>query len=246
MQLFIVQSDGEVHEIKSDKPIKELLDPTQCYIVNDDILHVVYLWKGENTNVRSKFIGAQKSQDVRGQVGMNYKVNPIDQGDEPKEFLDGIVNPPGTGFAKEIRESMELKFEIGGGPSKPRVYQSVSGFNDNVQQTGPMYTGSESITRESESGGKKEQSKEILNKIIETLDGDGIPDGYEREMVIMGDTAYSVAEKVQTFLGKKQVERVLEPISSLPEGIFLANDYTPRVLVQNQTVVAIEFLKKKN
>ena len=63
-------------------------------------------------------------------------------------------------------------------------------------------------------------------------------------MVIIGNKTYSVTEKVQTFLGKKQVKRELEVIDSLPEGVFFAEGYVPRVLVQDQVVIAIEFLKK--
>ena len=36
----------------------------------------------------------------------------------------------------------------------------------------------------------------------------------------------------------------MEKIGSLPEGLFFAQGYAPRVLCENQKVVAIEFLKK--
>ena len=105
--------------------------------------------------------------------------------------------------------------------------------------------GSTAASASSEPKGKAVANQDLLNKIIQALDNQGIPEGMEREMVIMGDTAYSVAEKVKTFLGKKQTEKVLEPISTLPEGVFFAEGYVPRVFVENQTIVAIEFLKKK-
>lgn len=177
---------------------------------------------------------------------MNYKVVAIDQGSEPPEFLAAINQPPSKGFAKEIRESMDLKFEVGGAPVKTRTF-TTNPMADNTPQNGPLYTGSPSSSSSSASGNeaKSDVSKEALKKIVEALDNDAIPDGFEREMVIIGDVAYSVAEKVQTFLGKKQVERVLEPISSLPEGIFFAQDYVPRVYTQSEKVIAVELLKKK-
>lgn len=250
MQIFIIKPDGEVHEIKEDKPIKELLQQKECYIINDDDARVVYLWKGSEATVRSKFIGANKSQEVRGQVGMNYKCLSVDQGDEPPEFLDAVKKNPGKGFAKEIKEDLPLKFEVGGQVKTRVAVGQPSGFNQNIQQTGPAYTGSESagsaaVSSAPEPKGKVIANQDLLNKIVQSLDNEGIPEGMEREMVIMGDTAYSVAEKVKTFLGKKQTEKVLEPISTLPEGIFFAEGYVPRVFVENQTIVAIEFLKKK-
>ena len=168
-----------------------------------------------------------------------------DEADSYPDFLSAIEQPRTDGFAKEIKEDMELKFEVGGGPSKPRTYASVVGssskYNQNIQQTGPLYTGSETLPS---SASETPVSHENLDKIIESLDDAGIPEGFQREMVIMGNVAYTVSEKVQVFLGKKQVEHILEPISSLPEGIFLAEGYTPRLVVEGKNVIAIEFLKK--
>ena len=247
MQIFLVKGNGEVHEIKSDAPIKALLDKKESHILCDDISRVVYLWKGSECSVRSKFIGANKLQEIRGQVGLNYKSVSMDEDevDDYPEFLSAIEQPRTDGFAKEIIEDMELKFEIGGGPSRPKTYASVVGssskYNQKIEQSGPLYTGSQKIP--STGAQSVGPSTAELDKIIESLDEAGIPDGFHREMVIMGNTAYSVSEKVQVFLGKKQVEHILEPISSLPEGIFLAEGYTPRILVENKVIIAIEFLK---
>ena len=249
MQIFLVKGNGEVHEIKSNAPIKTLLDKKESHILCDDVSRVVYLWKGSECSVRSKFIGANKLQEIRGQVGLNYKSISMDEDevDDYPDFLSAIEQSRTDGFAKEIIEDMELKFEIGGGPSKPRSpYASVVGssskYNQKIQQSGPLYTGSQAVPSTG-SGSQAAVSHEDLDKIIDSLDEAGIPDGFHREMVIMGNTAYSVSEKVQVFLGKKQVEHILEPISSLPEGIFLAEGYTPRILVEGKTIIAIEFLK---
>ena len=253
MQIFKVISNGEVHEIIEDQPIKELMQSSESYILCDDDTRIVYLWKGSECSVRSKFIGANKLQEVRGQVGLNYKSISMDEDEanDYPEFIEAIQNPRKDGFAQEIKEDMELQFELGGGPTAPKTYRDVmknQDFNEQIEQSGPLYTGdggSSASSSSYSSSPAKEYSKDELDKIIESLDEQGIPDGFEREMVIMGDKAYSVAEKVQTFLGNKQVERVLEPISSLPEGVFFAEGYVPRVLVEGQTIVAIEFLKKK-
>ncbi len=247
MQIFLVKGNGEVHEVKSDGPIKALLDKKESHILCDDISRVVYLWKGSECSVRSKFIGANKLQEIRGQVGLNYKSVSMDEDevDDYPEFLSAIEQARTDGFAKEIIEDMELKFEIGGGPSRPKTYAAVVGssskYNQKIEQSGPLYTGSQKMP--SPGAQTVGPSTAELDKIIESLDEAGIPEGFHREMVIMGNTAYSVSEKVQVFLGKKQVEHILEPISSLPEGIFLAEGYTPRILVENKVIIAIEFLK---
>ncbi len=252
MQLFQIIPNGEIHEILDEStPIKNLLTPDESYILCDDEARIVYLWKGMNAKVRSKFIGARKLQDVRSQVGLNYRSMSLDQDEvDPKtcpEFVKSIEKIRTNGFAREIREEGDdLKFEIGNneGPTQTKTYSQLMNtkFNQNIQQSGPMYTGD---TKSSHRSSSKLCDEADLQKIIKLLDEEDIPEGYMREMVIIGDTSYSVTEKVQTFFGKKQVNNELEPISSLPEGIFFAESYVPRVLVQNQAVVAIEFLKKK-
>ncbi|MEJ2250638.1 MAG: hypothetical protein P8Y97_13425, partial [Candidatus Lokiarchaeota archaeon] len=73
-----------------------------------------------------------------------------------------------------------------------------------------------------------------------------IPDGYERELIIIGNHAYSLVEKVQSFLGKKQIEKVIEKVGSIPEGVFFAEDYSPRILSEDGSIIAIEFLRRTN
>ncbi|MHA1612509.1 MAG: hypothetical protein ACTSVZ_09870 [Promethearchaeota archaeon] len=253
MQVFIVKGNGEAHELKDQVPIKKLLDSNECYILSDDANRVVYLWIGQNAKVRSKFNGARTSQTVRSQVGLNYRSISLEEEDTNKdpEFLEAIENMPTDGFAKEVvEEGDDVKFNIepsSSGPMKnaPSYAQLMNTkYNSSIEQTGPLYTGGgDSAT--SQSSPENYQSRENLDNIIHLLDEDEVPAEYEREMVIVGDKSYSVTEKKQPFLGKISVERILEPIESLPEGLFFAEGYVPRVLVKNQVVIAIEFLKKK-
>ena len=143
MQLFLIMPDGEVHEVKSDKTFRELLDPAQCFVINDDEKKKIYLWKGANSSVRSKFIGASKSQDMRGQVGMHYVVVPIDEGEEPKELLDRIDEKPGKGIAKEIRETKELGFEVAGSAASGSAAAAAKGATQkaNIGSGAPVTSG---------------------------------------------------------------------------------------------------------
>ncbi|MCF2141493.1 MAG: hypothetical protein K9W44_15670 [Candidatus Lokiarchaeota archaeon] len=251
MQLFIVRGNGEAHEITEEQPIKKLLDSKECYVLVDDKKRVVYLWIGTNASVRSKFNGARISQDIRSQVGLSYRsvsLEEVDTNKEP-EFLEAIEEPPTKGFAHEIREEgNEIQFREPSGSPPPKTPPSSyhSKYNQ-IEQSGPLYTGDNDhlFTSSSSTTYTKTPSKAKLEEIIHLLDEEEIPAGFEREMVIIGDHAYSVTEKKQSFLGKENIERVLEPISTLPEGLFFADGYAPRVLVKDQTVIAIEFLKKK-
>jgi len=100
IKLFKINLDGTTTNIESDDPIKEILSSEECYVIVSDEYRKVYLWKGVNSNVRSKFIGAKRSQDIRGQVGMHFGVVPLIGGrlhrfdDEDRFPYPYVFKPP--------------------------------------------------------------------------------------------------------------------------------------------------------
>ncbi len=269
VQIFLIEATGETKElgIGGKKTVGEFLDTKEVFIIVDDISHKCFLWKGKDSRIRSKFIGAKKSQDVRGQVGLAFKVEPVDESEEPEDFKACLKNIPVLGYAKEIREEGEgpkfLKDMDFTKPEKIPTTPIVSGtagapppatvvappapaqkaYATSVDNVGPLYK-----------GGGKEEANAIAkaaaappadyNKIMDTLTGLETPMGYEREMVIIGSQTFSIVEKATIFLGQRVVKKEMEPIGSLPEGVFFAEGYAPRVLCENGKVLAIEFLKK--
>ena len=81
-QVFLINPDGTTTELESQGPIKNILKTEECYVLVADDVRKVFLWKGLKSSVRSKFIGAKRSQEIRGQVGMHYAVVPLDEGEE--------------------------------------------------------------------------------------------------------------------------------------------------------------------
>jgi len=211
----------------------------------------VYLWKGVNSNVRSKFIGAKRSQDIRGQVGMHFGVVPLDEGEEEPDFIKLIGGKTEGGIAKEIQMEAStakatapavhpLRDKDPFGVPKPAQGMNIAGSRDRISQnTGPLYTGKESFDAYTQ-----EESHVNFDEIMQKLEEIKIPDGFERELIIIGDHAYSVVEKVQTFLGKKQVSKEISKVGAIPEGVFFAEEYSPRVLSENGKILAVEFLKR--
>jgi len=80
--------------------------------------------------------------------------------------------------------------------------------------------------------------------IMKKLEEKQIPPGFERELIIIGNHAYGVVEKIQQFLGKRQVTKEISKVSVIPEGIFFAKDYSPRILTEGNKILAVEFLKR--
>jgi len=248
-QVFLINPDGTTTEIKSEGPIKDVLKTEDCYVLVSDDIRKVYLWKGLESNVRSKFIGAKRSQEIRGQVGMHYAVVPQDEGDEEPEFIKIIGGKTEGGIAKEIKVEVvptssvhQIREKDPFGVPKPAEGMNIAGSRDRiVQNTGPLYKGQESMSML-----MADEVKVNFEQIMQKLEEIKIPEGFERELIIIGNHAYSVVERVQTFLGEKQVTKEISKVGSVPEGIFFAEDYSPRILSENGKILAIEFLKRTN
>ena len=101
---YNVQDDGELIETPVSGLLKEILTPEMVVLVVQDSTKKIWLWKGSNAKVRKKFIAARKSQDLRGEKGLTYKVESIDHGDEPEEFINLIGGPVAASSPEVIEE----------------------------------------------------------------------------------------------------------------------------------------------
>jgi len=104
-------------------------------------------------------------------------------------------------------------------------------------QTGPAYGGTtedlellESLSRE---------------KILLLLEKEGIPDGYERKMVIVKNNIFGYREYERNYLGSVIKEKQLFPLKEeIEDGNYLAENLIPRMLFSYNNVVLTELLEK--
>ncbi|TKJ19136.1 MAG: hypothetical protein CEE43_16265 [Promethearchaeota archaeon Loki_b32] len=248
-QVFLINPDGTTTELTSDGPIKDILKTEECYVLIADDIRKMFLWKGVKSSVRSKFIGAKRSQEIRGQVGMHYAVIPLDEGEEDPEFIKLIGGQTEAGIAKEIRAAEvstpsvhPLREKNIFGTPRPAEGMNIAGSRDReTQNLGPLYRGDGSMADL-----MQDQTQVDFQKVMQKLEEIQMPPGFERELIIIGNHAYSIVEKVQQFLGKKQVTKEISKVGAIPEGVFFAEDYSPRILSENGKIIAIEFLKRTN
>ncbi|MHA2036910.1 MAG: hypothetical protein ACW972_01705 [Promethearchaeota archaeon] len=247
MQCFLINPDGTTTEQLTEGPIKDILKTEECYVLVADDVRKVYLWKGIKSSVRSKFIGAKRSQEIRGQVGMHYSVIPLDESEEDAEFIKLIGGKTEAGIAKEIKGEPvtapsvhPLREKNVFGTPKPAEGMNIAGSKSRAQMnTGPLYRGDGSMPSM-----MQDEVQIDFEDIMQKLEQIQMPAGFERELIIIGNHAYSVVEKVQQFLGKKQVTKEISKVGAIPEGIFFAESYAPRILSENGKILAIEFLKR--
>lgn len=246
MQLFDVKENGDLSEIKESVAIKEYLKSDCVFLIVDDDMKRIWIWKGSSAPVRKKFISARAASQLREERGLNYKVSSEDEGDESDSFLKGIGEPPRP--AHEVKAPpLREKHQQSLAPNRADVrMDAAKTFASSSKAASEAFPPQEFSLDKAQPGSRTNESFNDNGIIIEKLESVPLPRGFERELVIIGNSVYTVAEHVVKFLGQKQIKKRLEkaPLGTVPEGIFLAEDYTPRVIVNNGAVMAIEFLKK--
>ncbi len=104
-------------------------------------------------------------------------------------------------------------------------------------QTGPAYEGTEEDLELLESLSRE--------KILLLLEKAGVPEGYERKMVIVKNKVFGYREYDRNYLGSVIKEKQLFPLrEEIADGPYLADIYIPRMLFSYNNVVLTELLQK--
>jgi hypothetical protein len=109
--------------------------------------------------------------------------------------------------------------------------------NEQLEQTGPSYTGTE------------EDEKELLSlskeKILLLLEKSKPPEGYAREMIVYNNKIYSVNITEKVYSGVATEERDLVPLQyKIKDGNYALEGYIPNLLMSYNNVVMVELLRK--
>jgi hypothetical protein len=254
---YEVQEDGTLNEIELTK---DDLNSNLVVCIVDDETKSIYLWKGSQAGVRVKFIGARVATNLRTEYGFNFKVRPLDEGEEPPTFfsaLNGttaatrimkpgekappptppkpkveaataetVSTPPPRPAIETPRTDSVPKATIDSPPAKPQTTTP----SVRMPSTPPSTTRAPAIQGE-------------IAEMIKELENLDPPEGYHRELVIVYNDLYTVAEHKTAVFGKEKIERRIEKVRDPPEGTFMAEGFIPRVIVKDGRVLGIELLK---
>lgn len=93
VKFFTVTGDGELTPITINNYSE--LDATAVYIVVYEKVRKIFIWKGENAPVRTKFISAKTAQTMRQKdYGMVFRIESLDPGLEGNDFLSLVGGGP--------------------------------------------------------------------------------------------------------------------------------------------------------
>ncbi|MFX1562315.1 MAG: hypothetical protein ACFFDP_03295 [Promethearchaeota archaeon] len=233
---------GETEQITDGAPAKTHMKSEAVLIIIDDDERKIWIWKGDKAPVRRKFIAARRAAGIRDQRGLTYKIISQDHGQEDSEFIEAVGLPSTTKVDEAATIPVECPDrqpppprEIPPEPTTPKAPKEPT--------TAPDYTRvvlSATRTPRRQPVQVPHPPSEIIQEVEQLTP---VP-GYRREFVLVGFDAFAITEEITTVLGKRTVNRRLQRLDSLPEGTIFAQGYTPRVVIRDGQVLAIEFLKE--
>jgi hypothetical protein len=146
-------------------------------------------------------------------------------------------------MAQPIRDKHGIAYKITAvdQDNETRPFNVMIGKEEEIdyekEQTGPAYEGSEEDLELLQSLSRE--------KILLILEKAGIPEGYERKMVIVKNKIFGYKEYEKNYRGSVIMEPQLFPLKEeVEDGAYLAEDYVPRMLFSYNNVVLTELLQK--
>ena len=280
---FTVNDDGTLTpcDVSSLGELKN----NAVYIIVDEGVRKIFIWKGEEAPVRRKFLSAKAAQQMRQeQYGMIYRVDSLDPGIEGRDFLAifGETAPEASSTEAE-QASTEVISRPRSAPAQtaaptPRPAPSAApkarptsvpsqasiSTPKPTPQTRPAPAPSTISTSKPSSAptpspaSKPRVVKETevvvtrqvdaspttpLSVVTEKLKELEVPSHLTREIVIIGNTVYSVIKEHLQLFSKDVLN--LEPMDDLPSGNFPAAHYQVRLYIENGRVLFIDMLREK-
>ncbi|MHA1150814.1 MAG: hypothetical protein ACTSR8_21550 [Promethearchaeota archaeon] len=94
--VYALEDSGERKRLEcKPEQLGDILDPEQVYVIVQEPIRRIYIWKGAKSPVRKRFIssriaGALQEELVKEAAFHRCKIVSIDQGDELEEFLNAF------------------------------------------------------------------------------------------------------------------------------------------------------------
>ncbi len=255
---YEVMEDGTLNEVELTK---DDLDSTRVVCIVDGETKSIYLWKGSQAGVRRKFIGARVATNLRTEYGFQFKVRPLDEGEEEPTFftaLDGTTTatrvlkpgekaPPPTPPKPKTTTPAETTTPVDSAPPKPKpeapVVTSSAPPPKAPTTPKPTPTAAAPPPRAPTAATAAPVPLGEIQAMIAELETVTPPEGYQRELLIVYNELFTVAEHKISVFGQEKIERKFEKVKDPPEGTFMAEGFIPRVIVRDGKVLGIELLK---
>ncbi|MFX0172210.1 MAG: hypothetical protein ACFE9L_09835 [Candidatus Hodarchaeota archaeon] len=120
---YQVQNDGNWDPVAFSK--RKLKNKKEVFIIVDDERKELWIWIGNEADVRSRFISSTVAASIRRMYGLTLRVRSADQGVEPDEFWRCIDGIPPEGLGPD---------EINDGLIENTIIESPSSQNSRIKK----------------------------------------------------------------------------------------------------------------
>ncbi|MHA1954188.1 MAG: hypothetical protein ACXAAM_06510 [Candidatus Heimdallarchaeaceae archaeon] len=261
MSLYIIQSTGEMTECEN----KEVaLSSNNVLLVISHEQKRIYTWMGNQAAPQSKFACARETSRIRMELG--YKIMNLEESDTSNDFLEAvneacnIATKPTKQPAPvkrpeptpEVKKEEKAKTKTEPKPAtktaakpKPKPKPKTTAAKTAAKPK-PKTTAAKTAAK-SKTEPKKDTTRRYNSTAVETeiVDVEHVIKQLEilqpmsdsiRDYVIIGDTLFVAPENLE----KPNTESKV----SLPDGSFVADDYIPRLFLENGKIIAIELWRE--
>ena len=220
-----------------------------CLIIVSHSTRYIYVFKGNNVTIVQKFASARIASQMRLQQGYRIKHEEEWEGLgadflEILELLGGFQDDDGSAApAKPATEKPKAE-TVTSAPPKVQMASKAppKAATEPPKATSEKKEAPKELTKEEIAELTKDQPAKIT-KVIKTMVNLEPPENSECDYVLIHPSLYIVLgdDKKDMRNGKFKFEE----ISTLPEGVFPAENYYPRILVAKNKVIGVELWARR-
>jgi hypothetical protein len=141
---YQVQEDGNWDPVPFKK---EKMKAKEVFILVNEEKREIWIWVGEKADVKTRFISSTAAQEIRRIYGLTFRIHAADQGKEPIEFREAIVDTvPNEGIGPSDKKAPTKRKPSKRAPAakktttRSRKRPTTKKKSSNVQHPRPLLT----------------------------------------------------------------------------------------------------------
>ena len=238
LECYNIDSEGEATQVE---PEDITVTSDSLMIILNHTTRYVYVFKGKNVSIVQKFSSARTASQMRLQHGYRIKhveeTEGIDADFVPiLEFLGGLQGANEQAAAKPSEPKPQPKIETIKTVSKPKPVEKPLPQKETKKPTTPQKV------EEIDESKIPEDLPKAVQKAFGAMMSFEPPERSECDYVLVGNKLFLVTGNKKDL---RKAEFTLEAVPTLPEGIFPAENYYPRLLIEKKKVLGVEFWARR-
>jgi hypothetical protein len=255
LECKIIDDEGSILEVENED-VQLTHNSTVIIIAHDN--RKIYLFKGKDVSLVQKFSSAREASRFRLQHGYNIKHIEESEGIDDEfvpimEFLGGIAE----GEKKEEKTTTKANKTAPAKKTAPKKAAPKKVTPPKkatpAKKTAPKKAAPKKVTPPKKATPAKKEIIDLpkdlndlpgnLTNVVKTMMALEPPIKASCDYLLVDSKLYIVLGDNKQDMRKGEFK--LEEISTLPEGVFPAENYFPRILIAEQQIIGVELWTKK-